>query len=110
MARGPWARGPPAPPIRPWLVAAVIVAAAVAAAADDVAVAVDVAVVAVANSPRNLTQVLPTPPAPRISMFSGAHRAACGPGGNSETSGFGINIEIGGGCTGAPTRRGKNLL
>ena len=48
MARGPWARGPPAPPVRPWLVAAVIVAAAVAAAADDVAVAVDVAVVAVA--------------------------------------------------------------
>ena len=49
MARGPWARGPPAPPVSPWLVAAVIVAAAVAAAADDVAVAVDVAVVAVAN-------------------------------------------------------------
>ena len=100
MARGPWARGPPAPPVRPWLVAAVIVAAAVAA--DDVAVAVDVAVVAVANSPRNLTQVLPTPPAPRISMFSGAHRAACGPRGNSETSGFGLNIEIGG--PGAPPR------
>ena len=66
MARGPWARGPPAPPVRPWLVAAVIVAAAVAAAADDVAVAVDVAVVAVANSPRNLTQVLPTPRPPEF--------------------------------------------
>ena len=64
MARGPWARGPPAPPVRPWLVAAVIVAAAVAAAADDVAVAVDVAVVAVANSPRNLNASFADPPGP----------------------------------------------
>ena len=108
MARGPWARGPPAPPVRPWLVAAVIVAAAAAAAADDVAVAVDVAVVAVANSPRNLTQVLPTPRPPRISMFSGARHAACCPGRQLEASGSGMNIEIGG--PGAPTRRGENLL